>query len=348
LMWLPCADARADRGAPDGWLTAKVKLGLWTARDLDGLDTNVDTYGGVVTLAGKAASQDDKRRAGEIAREVDGVKEVRNLLVVVRPEERKRTERSDEQLEKRVKTVLERDAALEDSKIQVKSVNGGVVLLEGEASSLRDHLRAVEDARAVQGVTRVASEVESPDREADRDVWSDEDESDRDRDRKGPSDGRITAAVKLRLLGSRDIPGLSINVDTRDGVVTLFGAVPRREVAQLAEREAKKATGVRRVENELQVVPEDRAKRVSRRDDELQDQVEERIKDADIDDVDVEVSNGVVRLTGTAPSGPERLQALTLARSTEGVRSVIDDMKTERKERKDRKESRAPGAGSRG
>jgi len=40
----------------------------------------------------------------------------------------------------------------------------------------------------------------------------------------------------------------------------------------------------------------------------------------------VAVSKGVVRLTGKVPSEADRLQALTLARATSGVRSVVDEL----------------------
>jgi hypothetical protein len=42
--------------------------------------------------------------------------------------------------------------------------------------------------------------------------------------------------------------------------------------------------------------------------------------------IHVEVADGVARLTGTVPSQSDRLTALTVARSTDGVRSVIGDL----------------------
>jgi osmotically-inducible protein OsmY len=43
------------------------------------------------------------------------------------------------------------------------------------------------------------------------------------------------------------------------------------------------------------------------------------------------VSNGVVRLSGTAQSQDQRLSALYAARAVDGVKSVVDDVRTERK-----------------
>jgi hypothetical protein len=47
---------------------------------------------------------------------------------------------------------------------------------------------------------------------------------------------------------------------------------------------------------------------------------------ADLKDVDIAVKNCVARLTGTVPSGAQRLEAAVVARSTVGVCSVQDDL----------------------
>ena len=47
-------------------------------------------------------------------------------------------------------------------------------------------------------------------------------------------------------------------------------------------------------------------------------------------DVDFEVKNGVVRLTGEVPSGWYRLRAASCARGVKGVKSVQDDLRVEK------------------
>ena len=44
-------------------------------------------------------------------------------------------------------------------------------------------------------------------------------------------------------------------------------------------------------------------------------------------DITVDVKNGVVRLTGTTPTGARRLEVTVLARSIQGVRAVEDDLR---------------------
>jgi hyperosmotically inducible protein len=138
----------------------------------------------------------------------------------------------------------------------------------------------------------------------------------------------ITGASKVRLLASSDTPAFDINVDTRDGVVTLFGMVDSAEAKQKAEAEVRKVDGVKNVVNDLQVVADSRKERVEQTDEMLTETIESRLKQRDPgSDVTVEVTNRVARLSGEVASSSEHLTALTLARSTAGVKQVIDDLK---------------------
>ena len=148
------------------------------------------------------------------------------------------------------------------------------------------------------------------------------------------SDAWVTTKVKAQLMAEPGLSPLKVNVDTRDGIVTLFGIVETEQDKAAAEQQATKADGVKSVQNELQVVPDVAANRVEARDDQLQDAVEKRLEERKAlkdDDINVEVKNGVVRLTGTVDGFGERMTALTVARSTQGVKSVIDDLRIEEK-----------------
>jgi hyperosmotically inducible protein len=86
---LPTASERANNRekvsstAAGAALTTKVKTAL--AKD-EGMKTmtniDVDSNNGVVTLKGKVDSAAAKKKAGEIAKKVDGVKSVKNQLTV--------------------------------------------------------------------------------------------------------------------------------------------------------------------------------------------------------------------------------------------------------------------------
>ena len=66
-------------------------------------------------------------------------------------------------------------------------------------------------------------------------------------------DATITGRVKTALLNDRDVPGLSIDVDTFKGVVTLSGGVKSQYEAQRAVQIAKRTPGVVSVKSTLQV-----------------------------------------------------------------------------------------------
>ena len=156
---------------PDAWITTKTKLSLLTTEGVSGTAIHVDTILGKVTLHGKVRSAEEKAKAESLAKKIDGVQEVRNLLQVVSPQREKAVQLSDDALKQRVEKALQADSSLKDSSISVKSVNTGVVLLAGTAKTLSAHLRAVETVAWVPGVERVASEIKSPDALADAEIW---------------------------------------------------------------------------------------------------------------------------------------------------------------------------------
>jgi hyperosmotically inducible protein len=276
-------------------------------------------------------SAEEKDKAEMVAKRIDGVQRVRNLLQVVPAEREKAIQQSDDQIKTAVEKALQRDTLVKDSSITVQSVNNGVVLLAGTAKSVMVHLSAVEDAASVPGVRHVNSEIQSPDKLADETIWH-EYTSKATSESRGISntarDMWITSATKMRLLADRATPALDINVDTRNGVVTLFGMVPSAQAKTSAEADARKVSGVQRVQNELQVVPNAEQKTVKKRDDTLQNELKQAFENRDdFKDVNVEVKNCVARLTGTVPNEMERLEAAVVARSTHGVCSVKDDLR---------------------
>ena len=69
-------------GVNDGWLWVKTRFDLAAADDLRDSTINVDVSNDVVTLSGTVASADQKTRAEQVAKSVDGVKSVKNNLTV--------------------------------------------------------------------------------------------------------------------------------------------------------------------------------------------------------------------------------------------------------------------------
>jgi osmotically-inducible protein OsmY len=64
----------------DAAITTKVKTALFKAAEVSGFQVNVDTYRGRVQLSGFVKSEAERRKAAELARGVEGVREVVNNL----------------------------------------------------------------------------------------------------------------------------------------------------------------------------------------------------------------------------------------------------------------------------
>ncbi len=315
----------------DTWITTKSKLALMTTERVSATAVNVDTVNQQVTLHGKVGSAEEKAKAETVVKSIDGVKSVRNLLVVVAPGREKAAQRSDDAIKKQVDSALKAQPSLKDSAITVQSVNSGVVLLAGTAKTLTDHLSAVEVASGVPGVQRVASEIQSPDTVGDEEIWRERAAGKSHADYGAADASRdvwITSMVKMRLLADSETPALDINVDTRNGVVTLFGMVPTNTAKRAAEADVRKVSGVSKIHNELQVVASAKQPAVKARDEDIQRDVKSNFQERpNLKDVDIAVKNCVARLTGTVPNGTQRLEAAVVARSTVGVCAVQDDLR---------------------
>jgi hyperosmotically inducible protein len=322
--------ARAD-SMPDAWVTTKVKTALLTADGVSVAKVHVDTIDGLVTLYGSVPTAAEKAKAETVARSIEGMRDVRNLLQVVSAPTEKVVAITDEALGKSVTAALTADPALADSSIKVQSVNKGVVLLSGTAKTLSDHVRALEDARRVDGVRSVASEIQSPNTFADAEIWRGTGKYDPALStRSAASDMWITSDVKVRLLASNQTPGFDINVDTDNGGVTLFGVVDSQKAKDAATAETRKVDGVKSVANELQIVAPGKQAAVAENDDAIKDALSKRLEgNSQLSDAHIalEVKNGIARLTGDVQSQSDRITALTITRATHGVRGLVDDLK---------------------
>jgi hyperosmotically inducible protein len=86
LLHTGCAVTRGQQSAgtyiDDKTITAKVKTALLRDSTVKGTDVDVTTFNGAVQLSGFVESQEQKDRAGELARQVSGVQQVHNSLIV--------------------------------------------------------------------------------------------------------------------------------------------------------------------------------------------------------------------------------------------------------------------------
>ncbi|KIH76997.1 BON domain-containing protein [Geoalkalibacter ferrihydriticus] len=84
--FIGCAstDKRSGTGEKfdDTVITTKVKSAIFAEPDLKVLQISVETFKGVVQLSGFVDSAQSVRKAGEVARAVEGVESVKNNLIV--------------------------------------------------------------------------------------------------------------------------------------------------------------------------------------------------------------------------------------------------------------------------
>jgi hyperosmotically inducible protein len=66
----------------DGWISMQVKYSLLYNRNVSGINTQVFVSDGIVTLKGEAGNQAQKDLAGEYAKDIQGVKEVKNEMTI--------------------------------------------------------------------------------------------------------------------------------------------------------------------------------------------------------------------------------------------------------------------------
>ena len=237
------------------------------------------------------------------------------------------------------------------------SAEKGVVTLRGTVPSDAVRQRAVELARGVEGVTNVADQLEvrdaKPATATDSDQRAATGTAGRDIDRQAP--GWITTKIQAQYFIDPDIKPWAIDVTTASGgVVTLEGTVDSAEDKSKAVLIARETEGVTRIEDRLRIEPARRptdtpaATTVAQPDPWVTAKIQAKYfvdDDVKARNIDVSTQNGVVTLQGSVGTEAERRQAVAIARSTDGVRDVIDQLRLEAGMPGD---PRGPGAGESG
>lgn len=155
------------------------------------------------------------------------------------------------------------------------------------------------------------------------------------------SDGWITMKIHSMYINEDALEDSNIDVDTRNGAVTLSGTVASEAGRNRAVEIAKMTDGVKSVSNAgLRIAPArsdtakatDAGKRAGRTVNDgwikskiySQFLVEEFLMDSDID---IDVANGTVALAGTVRTQAARERAEAIAKATEGVKGVKNTIK---------------------
>ena len=201
-------------------------------------DVKIQSKDGVVTLTGPSAEESHKSLAKETVADLPGVKSVDDRLEV---KGEGPAERSDVWLTAKVKTVLlfHRNVSA-STEVNTK---GGIVTLQGNATSQAQKDLTTEYAKDVQGVKEVKNEmtVSTISEMTHRTVGEKID------------DASITAEVKIALLFHRSTSAIHTKVNTKDGVVMLSGNAANASEKDLVSKLVNDIKGVKSVNNQMTI-----------------------------------------------------------------------------------------------
>jgi hyperosmotically inducible periplasmic protein len=154
-------------------------------------------------------------------------------------------------------------------------------------------------------------------------------------------DGWITMKIHSAFIPEDALEGSNIDVDTTGGAVTLTGTVPSEASRARAIAIAKATDGVKGVSDKLRVVPSETkpgaageaARKTGRsvNDGWIKSKIYAQFltdwKTLEDSDIDVDVAKGVVTLKGSVKTEAAKSRATAIAKGTDGVKTVNDNLK---------------------
>lgn len=217
------------------------------------------------------------------------------------------------------------------------SVQGDKATLTGKVEGEVNKDLAMQIALGVTGIKEVDNQIT-----IDKDYVTPEATKDRSFG-EVVDDATITAAIKSKLLWSKHADGLTTDVDTNSGKVTLQGTADTDVAKELAGRLALNTKGVVSVDNQLKLENEkpsmtDKAKNsMSSTGQAISDSwITTKVKSTFMyssnvngSQISVSTEKGDVTLSGTVSSDAERALAIESAKSIRGVKNVNEkDLKS--------------------
>jgi osmotically-inducible protein OsmY len=196
---------------------------------IDAAQVGVSVVDSVITLQGRVPTFRQKWLAERAARRLVGVRAVANDLEVAGGDGAV----SDQAIARAVADALEWDSSIPSGRVKA-TVRHGWVTLSGLATWQFQRSAAERAAALVKGVKGVANSIA-----LEREV--------------NISDLQTRIEAALRHAAEADAHG--IQIEARDGVVVLSGLVHSNSEREAAERAARSAPGVDRVDDRLRVAP---------------------------------------------------------------------------------------------
>ena len=146
----------------DTWIGRKIKLALLFHSNVNASKTVIEVKDGIVTLKGEASSTAQKELTTEYAKDIEGVKEVKNeMTVAATPEKVELTageKMDDASITAQVKTALLTHRSTSAMKTKVETRDGEVTLT-GIANNAAEKSLVTKLVTDVKGVTSVKNEM---------------------------------------------------------------------------------------------------------------------------------------------------------------------------------------------
>jgi osmotically-inducible protein OsmY len=196
---------------------------------LDVSELDVRVRGGIAFIEGTVPNLKQKRLAGEMAGQVEGIRDVINMLRVT-----PLPVIDDESLKKHIMRLLTRNHKIDKSRISINVING-IVYLGGFVRTATEKRLAEQEVWAAAGVRDIVNKI-----------------------------GVLSATPKseMQVIGEilqsfSECLGLDLSklvVELKDGIAHISGTVPSDYMKGAAEELATWTPSVKRVVNELKVL----------------------------------------------------------------------------------------------
>jgi osmotically-inducible protein OsmY len=216
--------------------------------------------------------------------------------------------KTNEELQRDVRQAIKWEPLLKAAEIRVIAKEG-VITLTGTVDSYRKKAEAEAAARSVAGVQAVVEEIEI---RFDNSLFS-------------KNDNEIAAEVLNAFRWHTEVPGDQLKITVEKGWVSLQGEVQFNYQKEIAESAVVNLLGVTGVINhiKIKVNKHDEVKKAA-----IEDAIELNWSLSDRD-IEVDVSENKVTLTGTVDSWYQKNEAARIAWKAPGVSSVENQLKVE-------------------
>jgi osmotically-inducible protein OsmY len=300
-----------NKDIEDKNVTTAIEMEFWKDQAVASNQIDVETKEGIVMLSGSVNNILAKERAEKIAEATVGVRSVVNRIEVEPTKVR-----MDSELLSAIRGALLADSATESYEVQTK-VNNGVVTLTDTVDSWQEKQLCETVVKGVKGVRDVKNQIKV-DYKIDR------------------SDAEIEQEVKKRLANDVRVDDALIDVDVQDEEVILTGIVGSAQEKAQARIDAW-VGGVNSVNTEdlhVQWWARDRMRRTGLYESRTDRQIKEAVENAFVYDprvysfnIDVDVTDGIVLLSGVVNNLKAKIAAEHDANNTIGVSYVRNNIK---------------------